>query len=208
MIAKLTGRVDSLGEDWAVIDVGGVGYLAYCPARTLSRLAVGESTSLVIETHVRENAILLFGFLGADERSWFRLLTSVQGVGPRLALAILSVHDPDGLAMAIAAGDKAALTRCAGVGSKLAARIVSELKEKVAAMAFAPMPSAADGVTAPAVTTGPAQDAVSGLINLGYSASEAFRAVSQAAVLLGEAATVEALIRAGLAEMSPREMRH
>ena len=138
MIAKLTGLVDSLGEDWVVIDVGGVGYLVFGSGGTLGRLAVGEIASLEIETHVREDHIHLYGFADAVERDWFRILMTVQGVGARVALAILTVLAPDQLMPAIAAGDRAALTRAAGVGGKLAGRIVAELKDKVGDIALGP----------------------------------------------------------------------
>lgn len=205
MIAKLTGRVDSLGDDWAVIDVGGVGYLVFCSGRTLGRLAVGEAVGLVIETHVREDHIHLYGFMDAAERDWFRLLTQVQGVGAKVGMAILSTLDVDEILHAVAAGDRAALSRAPGVGGKLAGRIASELKDKVGAMALGPMvaggPRAQGGVGIGGATS----DAVSALVHLGYGASEALRAVSQAAGRLGPDADVAALIRGSLAELAPRE---
>ena len=205
MIAKLTGRIDGIGTDSAVIDVNGVGYLVFCSGRTLGRLAEGEHASLQIETHVREDHIHLYGFMEEGERDWFRLLTTVQGVGAKVALAILSVLGIEELLHAVAAGDKTAMTRAAGVGAKLAGRIVSELKDKVGAMAFGPviatMP-AAGGVAAGGSDTA---DAVSALVNLGYSPSDALRAVSHAANKLGEGADLAALIRGGLAELAPRE---
>ncbi len=204
MIAKLTGRIDSVGSDSAVIDVNGVGYLVFCSGRTLGRLAEGEHASLQIETHVREDHIHLYGFMEEGERDWFRLLTTVQGVGAKVALAILSVLGIEELLHAVAAGDKTAMTRAAGVGAKLAGRIVSELKDKVGAMAFGPvipsMPSAG-GIAG----GGDTADAVSALVNLGYSPSDALRAVSHAANKLGEGADLSALIRGGLAELAPRE---
>ena len=199
MIAKLTGLVDSLGEDWAVIDVGGVGYLVFCSGGTMGRLAAGEIASLEIETHVREDHIHLYGFTDAVERDWFRTLMTVQGVGSRVALAILTVLTPDQLMPAIAAGDQAALTRAAGVGSKLAGRILSELKSKVGDIALGPAAVVGDAAD------GSAADAVSALVNLGYGAAESYVAVSHAARRLGAVADVEALIRAGLAELAPRE---
>ena len=200
MIAKLTGLVDSLGEDWVVIDVGGVGYLVFGSGGTLGRLAVGEIASLEIETHVREDHIHLYGFTDAVERDWFRILMTVQGVGARVALAILTVLAPDQLMPAIAVGDRAALTRAAGVGGKLAGRIVAELKDKVGDIALGPAAVAGDaaGVTAAAV---------SALVNLGYGATESYSAVSLAARRLGALADVEALIRAGLLELAPKEHR-
>ena len=143
MIAKLAGIVDQVGEDGAVIDVGGVGYLAFCSTRTLGQLPpAGEPVRLLIETHVREDHIHLYGFVDAAERDWFRLLTTVQGVGARLALAILSALTPEELGLAIVAQDNAVLARAEGVGPKLAARIVNELKDKVGGLALA-APSAA-----------------------------------------------------------------
>jgi len=201
VIAKLTGLVDSLGEDWVVIDVGGVGYLVFGSGGTLGRLVVGEIASLEIETHVREDHIHLYGFTDVAERDWFRILMTVQGVGARVALAILTVLTPDQLMPAIAAADKAALTRAAGVGSKLAARILSELKDKVGDIALGSAEVAGDAIG------GTAADAVSALINLGYGPTESYAAVSHAARRLGAVADVEALIRAGLLELAPKEHR-
>ena len=183
MIAKLAGVIDQIGTEAAVIDVGGVGYLAFCSTRTISRLpVVGAPASLLIETHVREDHIHLYGFLGAAERDWFRRLTTVQGVGARLALAILSAMAPEQLGLAVFSQDKAALMRAEGVGARLAARIVNELHDKVggaAAEASVPTTIAADA------DTGPAGDAVSALVNLGYGRSEAFGAVAVASRRLG-----------------------
>ncbi|MBF0307607.1 MAG: Holliday junction branch migration protein RuvA [Alphaproteobacteria bacterium] len=207
MIAKLRGLLDSQGDDWAVIDVGGVGYMVFCSGRTLSRLpAAGLAVTLVVETHVREDHIHLYGFFDAAERAWFRLLLTVQGVGSKVALSVLSVLPPDQLSAAIAAQDKRELTRAAGVGPKLAQRIVLELKDKAAGLAvsdaFVPAAAAAPGF-APA--GGAIEDAVSALVNLGYRRVEAFAAVSGAARLLGENARVPELIRSGLKELAPRE---
>ena len=138
MIAKLAGTVDSVGPDGAVIDVGGVGYLAFCSTRTIGRLPPpGGAVRLLIETHVREDHIHLYGFIDAAERDWFRLLTTVQGVGARLALAILSAVAPEALALTIVAQDKAMLARADGVGPRLAARIVNELRDKIGGLALA-----------------------------------------------------------------------
>jgi len=200
MIAKLAGVIDQIGAEAAVIDVGGVGYLVFCSTRTISRLpVVGAPASLLIETHVREDHIHLYGFLGAAERDWFRRLTTVQGVGARLALAILSAVAPEQLALAILSQDKAALMRAEGVGARLAARIVNELHDKVggaAAEASVPTTIAADA------DTGPAGDAVSALVNLGYRRAEAFEAVAAATRRLGGGAQVDQLIKAGLKELS------
>jgi Holliday junction DNA helicase RuvA len=204
MIAKLTGIVDSVGEDWAIVDVGGVGYLVYCSARTLSGLpAHGGTVSLMVETHVREDHIHLYGFENPAERQWFRLLNTVQGVGARVALAILSVLPPDRLAQAIAAKDTVAVTSAPGVGKKLAARVVSELADKIGELALGPGASVGP-VSAAAVADGDTAttDAVSALVNLGYGRTEAFGAVARARGRLGGDAPIETLIRDGLAELS------
>lgn len=204
MIAKLTGLIDSLGDGSAVVDVGGVGYLVSCSGRTLARLNLGEVASLHIDTHVRDDAIQLFGFAEAGERQWFRLLLSVQGVGPKAALAVLSAVPGDELLQAIAAGDRGVIGRAVGIGPKLASRIVGELKDKVAmpgasaGAGMAPTPSLAAG-------SGPAADAVSALVHLGFRPIEAFGAVQAAAARLGADAPLEALIRSGLADLAPKE---
>jgi Holliday junction DNA helicase RuvA len=203
LIAKLTGLVDSLGLDWVVIDVGGVGYLSFCSGPTLGRMTVGSGISLHIETVVREDAILLFGFVQLLERDWFRLLITVQGVGVKAALAILSVLPPESLVMAIVSGDKAALVRAPGIGGKIAARVLSELKDKVGTLVLGP--GAASGGAIPVPNDGGSMaDAISALINLGYGPSDALRAITQAAGLLDGDATVEALVRAGLSGAAPR----
>ena len=199
MIAKLTGIVDSIGEDWAVIDVAGVGYLVFCNGRTLGRLSIGESAVLLVETEMREDRIQLYGFAETAEREWFRLLTTVQGVGAKAALAILTVLAPNDLVTAIAAADRAAIRRASGVGPKLAGRIVSELKDKVANITLGP--AAATDAPASVATA----DAVSALVNLGYTPSEALAAVSDSARRLGADAATAALIRAALSELAPAE---
>jgi Holliday junction DNA helicase RuvA len=199
MIAKLTGVIDSKSADAAIVDVGGVGYLVFSSARSLNRLpAAGGAISLFIETHVREDHIHLYGFIDAAEREWFRLLTTVQGVGAKLALAILSVLSSGDLTQAILVQDKTSLTRASGVGPKLAVRIVTELKDKVGGIALGPVAAVA-GATEP---TGPVADAVSALINLGYRRAEAFGAVAQATKRLGPNAALDVLIKAGLKELS------
>ncbi len=196
MIARLKGLVEETGDGWAVIDVAGVGYLVYCSARTLAALPdVGREATIEVETHVREDHIHLYGFAAAAERDWFRLLTTVQGVGARLALAILGALTAEALTRAIAAQDKAALTSAEGVGAKLATRILNELKDKAGAVA----PSMAAGA---ADTDGHSAAAVSALVNLGFGRSEAFGAVHQAARQMGAAAGVEALVPAALKELS------
>jgi Holliday junction DNA helicase RuvA len=203
MIARLAGILDSVGPDGAIIDVGGVGYLAFCSTRTIGRLPPpGGAARLLIETHVREDHIHLYGFIDATERDWFCRLTTVQGVGAKLALAILSAVAPDALALAIVAQDKAMLARADGVGPRLAARIVNELRDKIAGLALAAAQSAsAGGGTAPA-TNGAIADAVSALENLKIGRAEAYGAVTAASRRLGEGAAVEALITAGLQELA------
>jgi Holliday junction DNA helicase RuvA len=197
MIALLSGLVDSVGSDQLVLDVSGVGYLVFCSGRTLARAPrPGEPMRLLIETHVREDHIHLFGFADEPERDWFRLLLTVQGVGGRLALAVLSALSPEALATAILAQDKAMLTRADGVGQKLAQRIGNELKDKIGALALGPAASA------PATADNPAAaDAVSALVNLGFQRADAFGAIGAATQLLGPRAALDALIRAGLREL-------
>lgn len=206
MIARLRGLLDSAGADHAVIDCGGVGYLVFCSRRTLGLLGgPREAVALHIETHVREDHIHLYGFADTAERDWFRLLTTVQGVGAKVGLAILSVLSPDQVATAIAAGDKAMLARAEGVGPKLAGRIASELKDKVGGIALGPAVAAFHtGGAAPAAPAeaGAASDAVSALVNLGYGRAEAFAAVAKAGGKLGSGATVSAIIPAALRELA------
>ncbi len=196
MIAMLAGVVDEIGPDRLVLDVNGVGYLVFCSGRTLARAPRrGEPLRLLVETHVREDHIHLYGFAEESERHWFRLLTTVQGVGARLALAVLGALPPDALVTAVLAQDKAALTHAEGVGPKLAQRIVSELKDKVGTLALGAahaLPEGAEAATA---------DAVSALVNLGYQRSEAYGAIASAARRLGPKAALDALIRAGLREL-------
>lgn len=204
MIARLTGKIEPLGEDRVVVDVGGVGYLVFCSGRTLVRLpADGSTAQLQIETHVREDHIHLYGFADIGELEWFRLLTTVQGVGAKVALAILTVLGPDELLQAVAAADKAAVSRANGVGPKLAGRIVTELKDKVGGIAL----GAAAAIRAIGAPVAPAaggidEDAVSALVNLGYGRSEAFGAVARAGGRLGQGVPLGDLIRAGLEELS------
>ena len=202
MIAKLKGIVDAIDGDSAVIDVNGVGYLVTASARTLRDLVVGGPATLLVETIVREDAIALYGFLATAERDWFRILTTVQGVGARVALSILSTLAPDEIARAIAAQDRATLSRPAGVGPKLAARLATELKDKAAAFGIAPAASAGEA-SAPVASSGSVnEDAVSALVNLGYKRVEAFGAVARATQRLGTDAKIDAVIRAALQELS------
>lgn len=203
MIGKLRGTVDEIGEDHAVIDVGGVGYVAYCPARTLARLGEGEAAVLFIETYVREDVLRLYGFGSRLEREWFRLLQSVQGVGAKVALAVLSTLSAAELASAVALQDHAAIARAPGIGPKVAQRIASELKTK--APAFSGEAAAAIGFkqelgagAAPA----PVGDAVSALTNLGYSREQAANAIAAAVKSAGEGADSARLIRLGLKELA------
>lgn len=211
MIAMLKGRVESIEDGMAVIDVNGVGYQTLCTSGTLSKMFVGEAVTLHIETQVREDFIRLYGFIDPAERAWFRLLTTVQGVGSKVAVAMLSTLSADELVRAVASGDKAMIGRAPGVGPKLAARIATELKDKVAAMALGPQALAATpgqkgaALSAPALGSETTRDAVSALVNLGYSPSDALTAVSHAAVDVGEAASIEALVKGGLAELGPKE---
>lgn len=203
MIAKLKGVVDSVDEGSAVIDVNGVGYLVSASSRTLRDLVIGGPATLLVETIVREDAIALYGFLGTPERDWFRILTTVQGVGARVALSILSTLSPAEIVRAIAAQDRATLSRPAGVGPKLAARLATELKDKAAAFGVAPGPSPAAGAAAPAGPTGSInEDAISALVNLGYRRVEAFGAVARVTQRLGPDAKIDAVIRAGLQELA------
>ena len=203
MIAVLTGRLDSSGEDWAVVDVGGVGYLVFCSASTLEGLApVGDTVRLQIETHVREDHINLYGFADPTEREWFRLLTTVQGVGARVALAILTVLSPTDLTQAIAAADKPAVSRANGVGAKLAARIVAELKDKVGALPILIDGKSSDRTNGARPSVSINEDAVSALTNLGYGRTDAFGAVARAGGKLGEDPPLDELILAGLQELS------
>ncbi len=201
MIGKLSGRVDEIGADYAVIDVGGVGYVAHCSARTLERLGPREAAVLFVETVVREDMIRLFGFASPQEREWFRALQTVQGVGAKVALAILSTLQPEALAQAIALGDRAAIGRAPGVGKKLAERIAAELKDRAPAaiLTGAPLASVVSATRAP---QGPAAEAASALANLGYGASEAAAAVAKAMQDQGPDATLETLIRAALKELA------
>ena len=203
MIAALTGRLDSKGEDWAVVDVGGVGYLVFCSTSTLERLApVGDTVRLEIETHVREDHIKLYGFADAKEREWFRLLTTVQGVGARVALAILTVLKPAELTQAIAATDRSAVSRANGVGTKLAARIVAELKDKIGALSISIAGQASDVGNGTETPVSVNEDAISALTNLGYGRTEAFGAIARAGGILGDDPPLDELILASLRELS------
>ncbi len=203
MIGKLKGIIDSYGEDSIILDVNGVGYLVHCSARTLQALpAQGEAVTLAIETHVREDLIRLYGFQSDVEREWFRLLQTVQGVGAKVALAVLGTLKPSDLASAIAMRDKAMVARTPGVGPKVAERIVTELKDKAPAYtdvdpALVRLSGALDEKRAPQ----PIADAVSALVNLGYGQPQAAAAIAAAARSAGEGAEAKTLIRLGLREL-------
>ncbi len=195
MIAKLTGILDDFGPDWAVIDVSGVGYLVFCSAKTLAHLGIrGDGCTVFTQMQVSETDMRLIGFASAAERDWFRLLTAVQGVGSKVALAILSALSTEELQRACAGGDAAMVSRANGVGAKLAARIVNELKDKAGALPTVP---GAPGIAAAPAGT-PMGDAVSALQNLGFKPQVAADAVARAADELGEGAGLDALIRVGL----------
>jgi holliday junction DNA helicase RuvA len=204
MIGKLRGIVDSYGEDWVILDVGGVGYQIHCPVRTLQALpAPGEAATLSIETYVREDMIRLYGFSSDIEREWFRLLQTVQGVGARVALAVLGIMKPGDLATAIALQDKAQLARAPGVGKKVAERIVAELRDKAPAYSSAdPAVVRLQADLAEHRAPQPVADAVSALVNLGYAQVQASAAVAAASRSSGEGATTEHLIRLGLKELA------
>jgi Holliday junction DNA helicase RuvA len=204
VIGKLKGLIDSYGEDYVILDVQGVGYQVHCSARTLQALPqAGEAAVLAIETYVREDQIKLFGFRSDMEREWFRLLQTVQGVGAKVALAVLSTLPPADLANAIALRDKTAVARTPGVGPKVAERIVSELKDKAPAFAsvdpvVAQLAGAMDDNRAP----GAVRDAISALVNLGYGQPQAAAAVAAASRSAGEGAETAQLIKLGLKELA------
>ena len=205
MIARLSGKIAHIGLTDMILDVNGVGYLVSASSRTLSHLGgTGEFITLLIETNVREDNISLYGFIDQEEKDWFKRLCTVQGVGARVALAILSVSPPEQLPLAIAAQDKTVFSRADGVGPKLATRIITELKDKVANFDLGTTKTAAakSGSALPAQKSSQAQDAVSALVNLGYGRSDAFRAVSEATNDLGAEARLEELIQYGLKSLS------
>ena len=216
MIAKLRGIVDSFGEDWVIIDVNGVGYLVFVSAKTMAKLVKGAETVLYVETVVREDNISLYGFASPLEKEWFITLTKVQGVGAKVCLSILSVLSPANLSQAIAAQDKASFTRASGVGPKLAARIVTELKGKMVGlslgadatdyvMTFQDGDMPVGNVVAEENTQNKmVEDAISALVNLGYQRIEAYQAVNKA--VAGEAQqNVSGLIKAALKEFANKE---
>jgi Holliday junction DNA helicase RuvA len=204
MIGKLKGIIDSYGEDFVILDVGGVGYQVQCSARTMQALpAPGEAATLSIETYVREDQIKLFGFTSDVEREWFRLLQTVQGVGAKVALAVLGTLRPSELAEAIALRDRASVSRTPGVGPKVAERIVTELKDKVPKFtSLDPAVVQLSGALEERRAPRPVMDAVSALVNLGYGQPQAAAAIAAAARNAGESADTAALIRQGLKELA------
>jgi holliday junction DNA helicase RuvA len=195
MIGKLRGRLDSIGEDFLILDVHGVGYLVQCSPRTLSEVPRSGEVALAVETQVREDSIRLYGFLSDTERDWFRLLQTVQGVGAKLALAILGTFEPSELGVTIARQDKTAISRAPGVGPRLAARLVSELKEKAAVPGTAAASVVGNDMPA-------AEDAIAALVGLGYSRPQAASAVANSRAALGDGAETSALVRQGLRELA------
>ncbi len=222
MIAKLKGIVDTVGDEYCIIDVNGVGYLVFASSKTLGRLKIGEAANILIETVVREDSISLFGFASALEKEWFLTLTKVQGVGAKVCLSILSALAPQQLAQAVAAQDKASFTRANGVGPKLAARIVTELKDKIVTIPVAAAATTAelakeldmdadqetetyeDNLMARADDPTAMEDALSALVNLGYQRLEAYRVVNQV-LIANPNVDVSELIRLSLKEFAKKD---
>jgi Holliday junction DNA helicase RuvA len=203
MIGKLKGKIDAIGESFCIVDVGGVGYEVQASARTLRNMKIGDEVSLTIDTHVREDAIRLYGFASEVERSWFRTLQSVQGVGSKVALGLLGTLSPQELANAIALADWASVEQAPGIGKKLALRIVAELKDKAPALSVAGMhlPSAMTALGGPPLGNA-AAEAMSALSNLGYQPAQASAAIAAAIKDLGDEADTAKLIRRGLKELA------
>lgn len=206
MIGKLRGKVDAIGESFLIIDVNGVGYEVQASARALRNLKIGDEATLTIDTHVREDAIRLFGFQSELERSWFRTLQTIQGVGAKVALAVLGIMSPQDLANAIALGNAAAIEETPGVGKKLAQRIVLELKDKAPALSVAglnvPHATQPGSATGGPVAGHAAAEAISALTNLGYNPQQASAAVAVAMKELGGEADTAKLIKRGLKELA------
>jgi Holliday junction DNA helicase RuvA len=197
VIARLRGVLAAIGDDHAIVDVGGVGYLVTVAPATLERLPqVGEAVELHTELQLREDGMTLYGFPDPSDRSWFRLLQTVQGVGARVALSLLGTLRPAELANAIAAGDKAMLARASGVGTRLAARIAAELRDRVGTL---PQPGRPDA--APPIA-GASGDALSALLNLGYARAEAYAAIARVHARLGAELPLDVLLREGLKELT------
>lgn len=223
MIAKLRGIIDTIGDDFCIVDVNGVGYLVFASAKTLGKLIKGQETALRIETVVREESISLYGFYDAWEKEWFSTLTKVQGVGAKVCLSILSALSPSQLSQAIAAQDKASFTRANGVGPKLAARIVTELKDKIVTIPLTAETAEfakemnmdanhetqnyEDNLEARVEDPTLMEDAISALVNLGYQRMEAYKAVNKAmANNAGNDINVSTIIRLALKEFANKEV--
>jgi len=202
MIGRLRGKIEAIGEATAIVDVGGVGYEVACSARALRNFKLGEEVTLAIDTHVREDAIRLYGFQSEVERSWFRTLQVVQGVGAKVALGVLGTLGPNDLAGAIALGNWQAVEEAPGVGKKLAQRIVAELKDKASSLPAGLAPAGGTATHAPAVEGNAAAEAISALTNLGYAPAQASAAVAAAVKDLGADADTARLIRRGLKELA------
>jgi holliday junction DNA helicase RuvA len=203
MIGKLKGKVDAIGESFCIVDVGGVGYEVQASARTLRNMKIGDDVALTIDTHVREDAIRLYGFASEVERSWFRTLQSVQGVGSKVALGLLGTLSPQDLANAIALADWASVEQAPGIGKKLAQRIVAELKDKAPALSVAGLHLPSGSTASGAPTQGSAAaEAMSALSNLGYQPAQASAAIAVAMKELGDGADTAKLIRRGLKELA------
>ncbi len=203
MIGRLFGLVDEIGDDWVILNVGGVGYEVHCPARTLTALPPrGEAVSLTIETHIRQDMIRLYGFSEPEERDWFRALQTVQGVGSKVALAVLSVLAPGDLAKAVMLNDVAAISQAPGVGAKVAQRLATELKDKAAKIGGGAFVASDVAAQAGAAGGGAVADAISALVNLGYGRPQASAAVTSVMATSGENAGTAELIRHGLKELA------
>ena len=215
MIAKLTGKIDIIGSDYLILDVGGVGYMVHASAKTLSVIGdAGSNVSLLIEMQVREDSMTLFGFASAEEQEWFKLLTSVQGVGAKVGIAILSACPADQLVMAVMSEDKNVIRQAEGVGPKLAVRIITELKDKVAKMDLGTVGTSMDAVPTTASAGSSVsvstegndnqlnQDALSALVNLGYARADAYKAVMTARSQFKDDPELGMLISAGLKELA------
>ncbi len=207
MIGKIKGVVDEIGEDFVIIDVNGVGYYIFASGRNLQQFVTGEAVALFIETHVREDHIHLYGFASASEQQWFRRLTSVNGVGAKMALAVQSALTPEQISTALISQDKTAFTQISGIGPKMAARIINELKDKAGSMDIPSIPAVNSG-NVTSITTGAtppqnksAADAISALTNLGYGRSDAYMVVTRL-VREDNSAKVEDLIKLGLKELA------
>ncbi len=201
MIAKLKGLIDTIFEDNAIIDVNGVGYLIWCSSKTLSQLEIGTATTIYTETVVKEDSFTLYGFANASEKNAFSIITKVQGVGPKVGLAILSALNPSDIANAIMAQDKALIGQANGVGPKLAVRILTELKDKAHLFGFSEIETSKTIKNSPVTDPTAMEDAVSALVSLGYTKMDAYKAVN-VAIKANENASVSTLIKLALKELA------